>query len=176
MRSRRMMLTLSPHSYDFVDACDQDHDGQLTFIEFQALAASVGRKFPLASKHFEKLEALFEQYDVNKDGKLGLNEIATLFLETQNKMTSLPATAQTASQQGHYIAKKLNKLARLRDKGQNINVSPPLLLSLSTQQLTSLFRTATRRRRRVRHRRRRVQAIQVPQPGLAGVPVQQRRL
>ena len=36
-------------------------------------------------------------------------------------MTTLPATAQVASQQGKYLAKKLNKLAKLRDQGRDLN-------------------------------------------------------
>lgn len=78
------------------------------------------RKFPIASKHFQKLQDMFEKYDVDHDGKLDLNEVANMFLETQNKMTALPATAQVASQQGVYLAKKLNKLARKRDAGEDM--------------------------------------------------------
>lgn len=104
--------------YDFVDSCDSDHDGRLNFDEFSLLAGRVGKKFPLATKHFVKLRDLFDLYDVDKDGTLSLNEMAKMFLETQNKMTSLPATAQVASQQGSYLAKKLNKLAKLKETGK----------------------------------------------------------
>ncbi|CAO1622589.1 unnamed protein product [Parajaminaea phylloscopi] len=104
--------------YDFVDSCDSDHDGRLTFDEFSLLAGRVGKKFPLASKHFVKLRDLFDNYDLDKDGTLSLNEVAKLFLETQNKMTSLPATAQVASQEGAYLAKKLNKLAKVKAAGK----------------------------------------------------------
>lgn len=112
---------LIDYIYEFVDTCDQDHDGQLNFKEFQVLASSINRKFPIASKHFVKLQEMFDKYDVDKSGTLGLNEIADLLLETQKKMTSLPATAQVASQQGKYMAKKLNKLAKMRDKGSDMN-------------------------------------------------------
>lgn len=104
--------------YEFVDSCDSDHDGRLTFDEFSLLAGRVGRKFPLASDHFVKLHDLFDRYDFDRDGTMSLNEIARLFLETQNKMTALPATAQVASQQGSYLAKKLNKLAKLKETGK----------------------------------------------------------
>jgi NADH dehydrogenase len=112
---------LIDYLYDFVEQSDKDHDGKLCYSEFQDLAKAVGRKFPIASKHFEKLQQMFETYDTDADGKLGLNEIADMFLETQNKMTALPATAQVASQQGKYLARKLNTLARRRDAGKEMN-------------------------------------------------------
>lgn len=112
---------LIDYIYDFVDSCDHDHDGKLNFQEFQVLVSSIGRKFPIASKHFTKLQEVFDKYDVDHNGSLGLNEIADMLLETQKKMTALPATAQVASQQGKYLAKKLNKLAKHRDKGGDMN-------------------------------------------------------
>jgi hypothetical protein len=112
---------LIDHIYEFVDSCDHDHDGRLNFDEFQILASSIGRKFPLASKHFIKLQEMFEKYDTDKNGALGLNEIAEMLLETQKKMTALPATAQVASQQGKYLGKKLNKLAKMRNSGAEMN-------------------------------------------------------
>ena len=112
---------LIDYIYQFVDQCDKDHDGQLNFDEFQVLASSIGRKFPVASKHFTKLQDMFAEYDKDNNGVLGLNEIADMLLETQKKMTALPATAQVASQQGKYLAKKLNKLAKLRNQGREMN-------------------------------------------------------
>ncbi|CAD6893849.1 unnamed protein product [Tilletia controversa] len=111
---------LIDHLYEFVDKCDTDRDNALTFTEFEELAATVGKKFPLASKHFEKLRDTFDRYDKDKDGTLNLNEIADMFMETSSKMTALPATAQVASQQGKYLARKLNKLARVRDAHKEI--------------------------------------------------------
>ncbi|KAE8230692.1 hypothetical protein CF326_g4300 [Tilletia indica] len=106
---------LIDHLYEFVDNCDTDHTNALTFSEFEELAKTVRKKYPLASKHFEKLRDTFDRYDKDKDGTLSLNEIADMFMETSSKMTALPATAQVASQQGKYLARKLNKLARVRD-------------------------------------------------------------
>ncbi|PWN37261.1 nucleotide-binding domain-containing protein [Meira miltonrushii] len=112
---------LIDYIYDFVDQCDTDHDSKLNFNEFQVFAQSIKRKFPLASKHFNKLQETFEKYDKDRDGHLDLNEIAEMLLETQNKMTALPATAQVASQQGNYLGKKLNKLAKVRNEGRDMN-------------------------------------------------------
>ncbi|KAK0560503.1 hypothetical protein OC861_006251 [Tilletia horrida] len=111
---------LIDHLYEFVDEYDTDHDNALTYPEFEKLAKTVRRKFPLASKHFEKLRDTFDRYDKDKDGSLSLNEIADMLMETSSKMTALPATAQVASQQGKYLARKLNKLARLRDSGRDL--------------------------------------------------------
>lgn len=111
---------LIDYLYDFVDRVDTDHDGKLSFQEFSQLANDVGKKFPLASKHFSKLQDMFDTYDTDHDGALQLNEIANMFIETQSKMTALPATAQVASQQGAYLARKLNKFAKLREKGPSI--------------------------------------------------------
>ncbi|PWY99657.1 LOW QUALITY PROTEIN: nucleotide-binding domain-containing protein [Testicularia cyperi] len=112
---------LIDYLYEFVDRYDKDKDGRLSYDEFETFARAIGRKFPIASKHFTKLKEMFSQYDVDKDGKLDLNEIAQVLLETGNKMTALPATAQVAAQQGHYLGKKLNKLARQRDQGADMN-------------------------------------------------------
>jgi NADH dehydrogenase FAD-containing subunit len=104
--------------YAFVDECDSDHDGKLNYAEFQRLVARVGKNYPLATKHFEKVRDLFEAYDKDHNEVLSINEIAEMFLETQSKLTALPATAQTASQMGAYLGKKLNKLAKLKESGK----------------------------------------------------------
>ena len=140
---------LIDYLYEFVDKYDADKDGRISYDEFERLAGGIKHKvsptfrdgrhdlewpvadlpgswvcilqFPIASKHFTKLQDMFKEYDTDSDGKLNLNEIAQMLIETGNKMTSLPATAQVASQQGHYLGKKLNKLAKKRDAGYNMN-------------------------------------------------------
>ncbi len=112
---------LIDYLYDFVDRYDKDHDGKLSFAEFETFAKAIRHKFPIASKHFTKLREMFDEYDADKDGQLNLNEIANVLIQTGNKMTALPATAQVAAQQGHYLGKKLNKLARRRDGGMDMH-------------------------------------------------------
>lgn len=58
---------------------------------------------------------VFEKYDEDHNNVLGLNELAQLFAEISSRMTSLPATAQVADQQGKYLAKKFSKLAKNLD-------------------------------------------------------------
>jgi len=55
---------------------------------------------------------VFKQCDKNADDKLSFNELTEALVEIGNKITSLPATAQVASQQGKYLGKKFNFLAK----------------------------------------------------------------
>lgn len=112
---------LIDYLYDFVDRYDADKDGRLSYSEFETFTKAIRRKFPIASKHFTKLREMFDEYDADKDGKLNLNEIANVLIETGNKMTALPATAQVAAQQGSYLGSKLNKLAKRRDQGGDMH-------------------------------------------------------
>ncbi|SNX85333.1 probable NADH dehydrogenase (ubiquinone), 64 kD subunit, mitochondrial [Melanopsichium pennsylvanicum] len=112
---------LIDYLYDFVDRYDKDKDGKLSYQEFETFAKAIRHKFPIASKHFTKLREMFDEYDVDHDGQLNLNEIANVLIETGNKMTALPATAQVAAQQGHYLGNKLNKLAARRDDGGDMH-------------------------------------------------------
>lgn len=112
---------LIDYLYEFVDRYDTNKDGRLSYSEFETFAKAIRHKFPIASKHFTKLREMFDEYDADKDGQLNLNEIANVLIETGNKMTALPATAQVAAQQGHYLGKKLNKLAKRRDQGGDMH-------------------------------------------------------
>lgn len=66
--------------------------------------------FTISGVLVHKQRDVFERYDADHDNNLGLNELAQMFREISNRLTSLPATAQVASQQGKYLAKKFNKL------------------------------------------------------------------
>ncbi|KAJ9473882.1 External NADH-ubiquinone oxidoreductase 2, mitochondrial [Pseudozyma hubeiensis] len=112
---------LIDYLYDYVDRYDANKDGKLSYSEFETFAKAIRHKFPIASKHFTKLRDMFDAYDVDHDGQLNLNEIANVLIETGNKMTALPATAQVAAQQGQYLGNKLNKLAARRDAGQDMH-------------------------------------------------------
>ena len=58
------------------------------------------------------MDRLFEQYDKDKSGTLDFGELHELLVQIDNKLTSLPATAQRAHQQGQYLGRKLNKMAK----------------------------------------------------------------
>jgi NADH dehydrogenase len=83
----------------------------LTFREWHDVAARVKKRFPQASNHLRRLDKLFEQYDKDHSGTLDFDELSELLHQIDTKLTSLPATAQRANQQGQYLGRKLTKIA-----------------------------------------------------------------
>ena len=84
----------------------------VNFKEWQEVAQKVKKRFPQAAAHLRRLDKLFEEYDKDKSGTLDFGEMRELLLQIDDKLTSLPATAQRAYQQGQYLGRKLNKLAQ----------------------------------------------------------------
>jgi len=84
---------------------------QLRFNEWQEVANRVKTRFPQASNHLRRLDKLFEQYDKDHSGTLDFEELSELLHQIDTKLTSLPATAQRANQQGEYLGRKLSKIA-----------------------------------------------------------------
>ncbi|THC99521.1 hypothetical protein EYZ11_000981 [Aspergillus tanneri] len=83
----------------------------LTFREWQEIALRIKKRFPQASNHLRRLDKLFEEYDTDRSGTLEFNELSELLHQIDTKLTSLPATAQRANQQGEYLGRKLAKIA-----------------------------------------------------------------
>ena len=83
----------------------------LTFREWREVANRVKKRFPQASSHLRRLDKLFEQYDKDQSGTLDFGELSELLHQIDTKLTSLPATAQRANQQGEYLGRKLSKIA-----------------------------------------------------------------
>lgn len=83
----------------------------ITFAEWRGVAQRVKKRFPQAGDHLRRLDKLFEQYDKDKSGTLDFGELHELLLQIDSKLTSLPATAQRAHQQGQYLGRKFNKMA-----------------------------------------------------------------
>lgn len=83
----------------------------ITFQEWRSLAQKVRKRFPQAAGHLKRLDLLFEEYDTDKSGTLDFGELHELLVQIDNKLTSLPATAQRANQQGQYLGRKFNKIA-----------------------------------------------------------------
>lgn len=84
---------------------------QITFREWRDVASRVKKRFPQAANHLRRLDRLFEQYDKDQSGTLDFGELRELLHQIDTKLTSLPATAQRANQQGEYLARKFNKIA-----------------------------------------------------------------
>lgn len=83
----------------------------LTFSEWCEVANRVKRRFPQAADHLRRVDRLFEQYDKDHSGTLDFEELKELLHQIDTKLTSLPATAQRANQQGVYLGRKLTKIA-----------------------------------------------------------------
>lgn len=88
---------------------------QMSFADWRMVAKKVKHRFPQAADHLKRLDVLFEQSDKDKSGTLDFGELSELLKQIDAKLTSLPATAQRAHQQGLYLARKLNKLAQARE-------------------------------------------------------------
>lgn len=85
---------------------------RITFSEWRGIAGKVRQRFPQAANHLRRLDKLFEAYDKDKSGTLDFNELHELVMQIDSRLTSLPATAQRANQQGAYLGKKFNKIAQ----------------------------------------------------------------
>ncbi|KAI5894247.1 nucleotide-binding domain-containing protein [Schizophyllum commune H4-8] len=110
------------HFMDLVDVADKDKNGKIDFNEWEIMVQEIRKRIPMADEHLTQIKDLFVQYDSDADNSLELNELVRLLEDLGKKITSLPATAQVASQQGKYIGKKLHKLALAREKhGGNIS-------------------------------------------------------
>ncbi|KAH7035662.1 uncharacterized protein B0I36DRAFT_318823 [Microdochium trichocladiopsis] len=84
---------------------------ELHFSDWRNVAADVKKRFPQSVAHLKRLDKLFQQYDKNQSGTLDFGELRELLTQIDSKLTSLPATAQRANQQGIYLAKKFNAMA-----------------------------------------------------------------
>merc|ERR1711939_161852 len=86
-------------------------DIHMTFQDWRGIAQKVKKRFPQAAGHLKRLDKLFQQYDVDQSGTLDFGELHELLMQIDAKLTSLPATAQRANQQGVYLGRKFNKVA-----------------------------------------------------------------
>ena len=84
----------------------------ISFQEWRQVAQRVKKRFPQAAAHLRRLDKLFEAYDKDKSGTLDFGELHELLVQIDQKLTSLPATAQRANQQGEYLGKKFNHIAK----------------------------------------------------------------
>jgi len=85
---------------------------QISYSDWRGIAKRVKQRFPQAANHLRRLDKLFEQYDKDKSGTLDFGELRELLFQIDSKLTSLPATAQRANQQGEYLGRKFNKIAQ----------------------------------------------------------------
>lgn len=84
----------------------------LSYAEILDLTKQVARRHPQTREPLVHLEETLPKYDVNNTGQLSFDQISALLREIETKVTSLPATAQRAQQQGKYLGRKLTKISR----------------------------------------------------------------
>ncbi|KAJ3042930.1 hypothetical protein HDV00_006237 [Rhizophlyctis rosea] len=84
---------------------------KLNYDEFAAVIAEIIEEYPQSRVHLSKMRQLFDDYDVDRSMYLEMEEIQKMLKDINNKLTSLPATAQVAGQQGTYLGKKLSQLS-----------------------------------------------------------------
>ncbi|WFD36969.1 hypothetical protein MCUN1_003861 [Malassezia cuniculi] len=90
---------------------------ELGYSDVSLIVASLRRKFPIAATHLSEMRRLFNEFDRDGNHRLSHDELREMVLSATRKMTSLPPTAQVASQEGKYLGRKLNKYAQRRDAG-----------------------------------------------------------
>jgi Ca2+-binding EF-hand superfamily protein len=83
--------------------------------EFAQLVPIFGRQFPQLLEYAKKAEVMFEEGDINKDGKLTKEEFQEILKKVDRTVTSFPTTAQVAQQQGRYLAQAFNSTLREED-------------------------------------------------------------
>ncbi|KAI7859676.1 pyridine nucleotide-disulfide oxidoreductase-domain-containing protein [Circinella umbellata] len=108
-------VKLLEHIMDIFEEADEDKDGSLTFGEFKRCIKRIMKRYPVTKQHIGELVSTFNKYDADHSNTLELEEMRSLLGDIDKKMTQLPATAQVASQQGVYVGKLLNQLAKNRD-------------------------------------------------------------
>ncbi|KAJ3567954.1 hypothetical protein NP233_g6035 [Leucocoprinus birnbaumii] len=112
------------HFMELVEQSDKNKDGKIDFEEFEDMVHRIKRKIPMAESHLTQVRELFQMYDSNADDSLSLNELMQLLKDLGNKITSLPATAQVASQQGKYLGSLFTRIARHRREFKAQDVLP----------------------------------------------------
>lgn len=85
---------------------------QLSFRDWRDVAQKVRKRFPQAADHLKRVDKLFQEFDKDQSGTLDFGELRELLMQIDSKLTSLPATAQRAHQQGQYLGHKFNKMAK----------------------------------------------------------------
>eukprot|EP01116_Phalansterium_solitarium_P019873 TRINITY_DN5711_c0_g1_i1.p1 TRINITY_DN5711_c0_g1~~TRINITY_DN5711_c0_g1_i1.p1 ORF type:complete len:710 (+),score=219.58 TRINITY_DN5711_c0_g1_i1:119-2248(+) len=93
---------------DVFKSLDENDDGFLDPRELSLLFTKYRRQFPQLEEFASKAESLFAEGDVNHDGKLSVDEFQSILHRVDAMLTTLPATAETAIQQGRYLADSFN--------------------------------------------------------------------
>ncbi|KAL1920688.1 uncharacterized protein VTP21DRAFT_1065 [Calcarisporiella thermophila] len=104
------------HLMEYLKEADVDNSGSLDYQEFAHLCETLSKRYPRARSHLLSVDRIFEEADYDKSRTISLEELRVLLEKLDKKITAFPATAQVAHQQGEYVGKRLNLLARYNDK------------------------------------------------------------
>eukprot|EP01133_Synstelium_polycarpum_P009758 gene9758-11395_t len=99
---------LLDHIMEVFKEADADSDDKLTIEELVTLVHNNIPKYPQLRSFTDVLKETFVEFDVNKDGFLQFEEFKHLIEKIDSNLTTLPATAQVANQQGAYLAGAVN--------------------------------------------------------------------
>jgi len=91
--------------------------------EWEFMVQKIKKRIPMADKHVERVKELFERFDTDADNSLSLNELLALLQHISKDITTLPATAQVASQEGKYVGKMLHEFAKKSETFQANEIS-----------------------------------------------------
>jgi len=91
---------------------DVNGDGVISGEEFTNLFKAIILEYPQLQFYSTKINQMFQEADTNRDGVLSLEEFTQILNIADNKLKSLPSTAQVASQQGYYLGKFFNSKAK----------------------------------------------------------------
>ncbi|KJA27081.1 hypothetical protein HYPSUDRAFT_63340 [Hypholoma sublateritium FD-334 SS-4] len=114
--------SLLGHFLSLVEEADKNKDGKIDMGEWEYMVSRIKERVPMAADHLAEVKELFRLYDSDADNSLTLNELFLLLQDVGNHITSLPATAQVAAQQGKYLGKKLHKATRAAP-GQHVTAT-----------------------------------------------------
>lgn len=97
------------------EALDVNKDGVISKDEFSTIVEDYSAYYPQLLELGKQVNELFEEADIDKNGTLDQTEFRNILKKVDSKLTSLPATAQVAVQEGKYVAASLtNQTGYLR--------------------------------------------------------------
>ncbi|UJR34474.1 hypothetical protein I4U23_021881 [Adineta vaga] len=92
------------------EEADTDHQDGLDLQEFHNLVQNKISQYPQLEIFSTSIEKAFTEADKEKSGYLTLSTLRLILEKADQKIRTLPATAQVAHQQGRYLANLLNQI------------------------------------------------------------------
>ena len=122
----KKVLELTDVASALFKQADTDGNGSVDKNEFVAILSKLSATYPQvrallpedgaagADAGDSHLQSIMDRFDDDKSGALDFREFAKAMAEADARLSSHPATAQVANQQGEYLARALNAAARER--------------------------------------------------------------